>query len=202
MHFLHNELREALGDESEALCYLDLYHSKNVTKSEYEVAPSGELQFLNAAGKAFNIDAEWLTLHIQKDYVADEQDAVGWAYKLCRAKDICGKDAEAELKKKTDGKKNSFQDLSKKEKVAFMREFLHSMFPIHPPKVNPRDFSDDPQKASGEFKPLDDRPPQIVEEQEMRETYEQLAERGGINVKKTIRISDDNVEKPLVDEDY
>jgi hypothetical protein len=193
MHFLHNELREALGDESEALCYLDLYHSKNVTKEEYEITPYGSLEMLTAAGKPFDLNADWLELYIQKDHKADEQDAVVWAYKLCKGKDICGKDAEEAFQGRS---------LSKKEKTTFMKDFIHSMFPIHPPKLNPRDFSDDPEKASGEFLPPSDRPPQVVDEYEMRETYQQMAEKGGINVQKSIRIESNKDEKPMLDEEY
>lgn len=53
MHFLHNEIREEMGEQAEALCSLDIFHSSNNTMDEYYVAPSGEgtLEHLSAAGK-------------------------------------------------------------------------------------------------------------------------------------------------------
>ena len=48
------------------------------------------------------------------------------------------------------------------------------MFPIHPPKTEAKDFSNDPEKASGVFEAPQDKPlGKPVDPAEMQEMYEQ-----------------------------
>jgi hypothetical protein len=176
MHFMHDEIREALGDEAEGLCYLDLFHSKNFTRDMYINAPSGEknLRHFTPVGKAFDLNAQWLTLNILKNRTLDEAEALPWAYKLCKGKDLCGKEA------------SSAPGFGSKK----VKEYIASMFPIHPPKSTPRDFSDDPSKASGEFV-LDEKVVQAAmkgrnfEERDDEKTIEYVGE-----------------DKPMLVEDY
>ena len=173
MHFMHDEIRESLGDESEGLCYLDLFHSKNFTREEYINLPIGakNANHFTRVGKAFDLNAPWLTLNILKNRSVDEAETLPWAYKLCKSKDMCGKDAA-----------NAPGFGSKK-----VREYIATMFPVHPPKMSPKDFSEDPEKATGEFV-VDDKHRQAAMKGHKEENDN------------TIEYSGD--EKPLFNEDF
>ena len=136
MHFLHNELREELGEETEALCYLDLFHSHNKSIAEYYVAPSGEgsVASLSQAGKVFGVPpgaaSEWLNMNILKDAAADAEGALDWAAKLCSGDAMCGNDSRRK------GARGG----------GAVREYMRSVLPVFPAEAKPRQYEDETEK--------------------------------------------------------